>query len=63
MTKLAEWVFGLGLFVSTWYLIFTRKIESSFTDRLGFNNAIETLFIARHFVSINFDQAGNQSLI
>jgi len=32
MTKLAEWVFGLGLFVSTWYLIFTRKIESSFTD-------------------------------
>jgi len=32
MTKLAEWVFGLGLFVSTWYLIFTRKIESSFSD-------------------------------
>jgi len=32
MTKLAEWVFGLGLFVTTWYLIFTRKIESSFTD-------------------------------
>lgn len=61
MTKLAEWVFGLGLFVSTWYLIFTRKIESSFTDRLGFNNAIEC--IARHFVSINFYQAENQSLI
>jgi len=32
MTKLAEWVFGLGLFVTTWYLIFTRKIESSFSD-------------------------------
>jgi len=32
MTKLAEWVFGLGLFVSTWYLIFTRKIETSFSD-------------------------------
>ena len=61
MTKLAEWVFGLGLFVSTWYLIFTRKIESSFTDRLGFNNAIEC--IDRHFVSINFYQAENQSLI
>jgi len=32
MTKLTEWVFGLGLFVSTWYLFFTRKIESSFSD-------------------------------
>lgn len=32
MTKLAEWVFGLGLFVSTWYLLLTRKIETSFSD-------------------------------
>jgi len=32
MTKLTEWVFGLGLCVSTWYLIFARKIESSLSD-------------------------------
>ena len=50
MTKLAEWVFGLGLFVSTWYLIFTRKIESSFSDRLGlqFKHYLQT----NNFVSI-----------
>ena len=58
MTKLAEWVFGLGLFVSTWYLIFTRKIESSFSDRLGLqfkhylqtNNFVSISSIFSHFI-------------
>ena len=57
MTKLAEWVFGLGLFVSTWYLIFTRKIESSFSDRLGLQFKH---YLYRQIISF---QSGSKSVV
>ena len=33
MTKLAEWLVGVGSAATLWYLLYTRAIETSLSDR------------------------------
>ena len=34
MTKLAEWCVALGTSLSIWYMLYSRQIDSSLTERI-----------------------------